>query len=82
MDHDLEGKRDDTALDQTSADQTAGRVALALAQVTLSMLTATRTLPPEVVRAVAAGVAGYGSMELTKEEASLLSKIIHGVLEE
>lgn len=63
-------------------EQIAGRVALALAQATLSMLTATRALPPEVVRAVAAGVASFGALELTKEEASLLSKIIHGVLEE
>jgi len=73
---------DEDSAGNEGGEQSTGRLALALAQATLSMLTATRTLPPEVVRAVADGVAGVGLLELSKEEVSLLSKIIHTVLEE
>ncbi|GEM_PF-2470916 len=59
-----------------------GRLALALAQATLSMLAATKTLSPDVIRAVAAGVANVGTLELSKEETSLLSQLIKAALEE
>ncbi len=55
---------------------------MALAQATLSMLAATKTLSPDVIRAVAAGVANVGTLELSKEETSLLSQLIKAALEE
>lgn len=54
----------------------AGRVALALAQTTLSMLTAARVLEPQTVQAAASAIEGNGSLGLSADETAMLVELV------
>jgi len=62
-------------------DVDAGRVALALAQTTLSMLTATDVLGDRVLQTTAEALQHDGSLGLNQDEMTVLTAIIRSSAE-